>query len=66
MFQQESLDHIMLGGSFIETRIWQKYQLNEIRTLHTSGGPLFTLHVPIKSDLPQLKSLEDEHLVHQS
>ena len=25
---------------------------------------LFTLHVPIRCDLPQLKPLEDEHLVY--
>ena len=29
------------------------------------GVTLFTLHVPIESDLQQLKSLKEEHLVHQ-
>jgi len=57
----------MHGGSSKITKNWQLYKLKRVRVLHTSGGCLVTLIVPIENDLNKAnwKILREEHLVHQ-
>ena len=62
MFKQGSLGQIMHEGSSKKNNDTNWMSLEPCIP---PGVTLFTLHVPIESDLQQLKSLEEEYLVHQ-
>ena len=56
MLQLESLDHIMHGGSSKKDKKRQLYQLNEFRTLHTSGEICLPCMYQFESDLQMISN----------